>query len=49
MIARLLRFVEEEDGVSIELRIDSDEPSRERDFYAEVIRWREMFRNGEYE
>jgi hypothetical protein len=49
MIARLLRFVEAAEGISIDLRIDSDERSRERDFYAEVIRWREMFRNGEYE
>jgi hypothetical protein len=49
MIARLLRFVEATDAVAIDLRIDVDEPSRERDFYAEVARWREMFRNGEYE
>jgi len=49
MIARLLRFVEDMDGVSIDVRIDVEEPSREKDFYAEVIRWCEMLRNGEYE
>jgi len=49
MIARLLRFVEDTDGVSIQLDINLKTPSRERDFYAEVIRWREMLRNGEYE
>jgi hypothetical protein len=37
------------DGVSIDVRIDVEEPSREKDFYAEVIRWCEMLRNGEYE
>src|SRR3984957_1520737 len=49
MIARLLRFVEDTDGVSIDLDIDLKNSSREGDFYAEVIRWREMLRNGEYE
>jgi hypothetical protein len=48
-IARLLRFVEDADGLSIDLDIDLTEASRERDFYGEVIRWREMLRNGEYE
>jgi hypothetical protein len=48
-IARLLRFVEDADGLSIDLDIDVTEASRERDFYGEVIRWREMLRNGEYE
>ena len=49
MIARLLRFVEQTRDLSVEIRIDSDKPSRERDFYKEVVRWREMFRDGEYE
>lgn len=49
MIARLLRFVEDADGISINLDIDVTESSRERDFYEEVIRWREMLRSGEYE
>jgi hypothetical protein len=49
MIARLLRFVEDTDGVSIVLDIDLKNASREASFYAEVIRWREMLRNGEYE
>ncbi len=49
MIARLLRFVEDTDGISIHLDIDVNASSREADFYAEVIRWHEMLRNGEYE
>ncbi len=49
MIARLLRFVEDSDGVSIVLDVDLKNYSREASFYAEVIRWREMLRNGEYE
>jgi hypothetical protein len=47
--ARLLRFVEDVDNVSIKLRIDLPEASRERDFFAEVSRWHKRFRNGEYE
>ena len=49
IIARLLRFIEHTDGIAIDLDIDANEPTRERDFYAEVIRWREMFSTGEYE
>lgn len=49
MIARLLRFVEDTDGISIDLDIDLKGSSRESDFYAEVIRWHAMLRNGEYE
>jgi hypothetical protein len=49
MIARLLRFVENVDDVSINLRIDLEEASCERDFFAEVSRWHKLFRNGEYE
>lgn len=49
MIARLLRFMEDVDDVSIKLRIDLPETSRERDFFAEVSQWHKRFRKGEYE
>jgi hypothetical protein len=48
MIARLLRYLEEVRGLEIQLVADVPEKSVEKDFYGEVNRWRDLFRNRRY-
>ncbi len=48
MIARLFRYLEEVRGLEIQVVADVPEQSAERDFYGEVNRWRDRFRNRRY-
>ena len=48
MIARLFRYLEEIRGLEIQVVADVPGQSAEKDFYGEVNRWRDLFRNRRY-
>jgi len=48
MIARLFRYLEEVRGLDIDVQPDIPGSCPERDFYTEVNRWRDLFRNRQY-
>ncbi len=48
MIARLFRYLEEVRGLEIQVAADVPGKSAEKDFYNEVNRWRDLFRNRRY-
>ena len=48
MIARLFRYLEEVRGLEIQVVADVPGQSAEKDFYGEVNRWRDLFRNRRY-